>query len=779
MYCKYTVLAATLLVLGALLTGGAYAWEINESADVTRIKGRIDLSEYELSHQQVRGFDLIEIEGGRFLTDPGAPMLPVIQVKIALPAGQSASAVRLMSGELVSMSGSFEIMPVQPPHKVSARRQEAPWTLPDPAIYTSDTAYPTAPVRLTGETDLAGQAMALVELCPLSYSPRRGELALYHTMELELECTAGRIPGDQVPASASLSEIDALAEMLREEVVNPDHVVMPVAMGMGSGARLEAGDYDYIIITRIDLAANFEPLADWKTQKGVPAKIVTAGWIYDQPEYTGSDEERIRAFIIDAHNTWGADYFLIGGDTNQIPCHWWTTPVEPYIVPNDTYYGDFDDDWTVEVHVGRAPVRYLPDVYYFVNKVLTYEKNPPLTDYAQEILLLGFDLDNDTPGEIAQQYIDANYVPAGWNATCIYDSDPGQHKDTVIAACDAGQNLTNHIDHSDTHEMGVGSVHHDQYLLTTDVNAFANGDRIGTVYSLGCWANNYESQACIGETFVKTTGGGGVAFIGNSRYGWYNPGLTSTLSFRYDRYFFRSLFEQGHTILGEAFSDHKHDSYQSENTSRYIFKELTLIGDPELPIWMNDPQSLTIDCPPTMITGADDFTVHVAADGGGSLAGARVCLWKSDDVYLIAFTDAGGAANFAPNPQSTGTLLVTVTKPDYLPGECEVIVGDHSAIGYESVPRTISFLARPSHNPFRGATQIRYALAAAGPVDLAVYDMGGRLVRTLIAGARDAGEHTVAWDGRDNTGQDLPAGVYLYQMRSADYQKTRRTVMLP
>lgn len=777
---KYRVLTLTLLIVGLLpMTGGASAWELRETTDATYLRGQLDLTEHEVHHRLVRAYDLVELGGGQFLKTPGAPMLPSLQFRVALPAGMSAQAVRLVGGEPVAMSGTFTILPAQPPRKISARHEEVSWIDPDPAIYRSTEAYPALPVRIVGETDLAGQAMALIEICPFRYQPLRGELAMYRTVELEIECRAGRSPGDRVPDRISEREREALAEQLRAEVVNPDQVVLPIAMGMSAGARLEPGEYDYIIITQIDLSANFEVLADWKTQKGVPAKIVTTSWIYDQPEYTGSNEEQIRAFIIDAHNTWGADYFLLGGDTNLIPCHWWSTSIEPYNVPNDTYYGDFDDDWTTEVHVGRAPVRYQPDVYYFVEKVLTYEKNPPLTDYAQEILLLGFDLDNDTPGEEACQYIDANYVPGTWNATRIYDSDPGEHKDAVITAFDAGQNLTNHIDHSDTHEMGAGSVHHDDFLYVSDVEAFVNEDRVGTVYSLGCWANNFESQACIGEAFVKTTGGGAVAFVGNSRFGWYNPGLTSTLSFRFDRYFFRSLLDQGHTILGEAFTDHKNDSYQSDPTMRYIYKELTLIGDPELPVWTNDPQTLTIDCLPAITTGAGDFTVHVEASGGGALAGARVCLWKNEDVYLIGYTDGSGDVTFDPNAQTTGAMLVTATLPDYLPGECEVTVGDQSAIGPESASRAISFLAPLRDNPVRSAAQIRYGLAEAGMVELAIFDLSGRRVRTLVAGEQAAGDHVVAFDGRNEAGQVLPAGVYLYQMRSIDHTQAHRLVMLP
>jgi flagellar hook assembly protein FlgD len=49
-------------------------------------------------------------------------------------------------------------------------------------------------------------------------------------------------------------------------------------------------------------------------------------------------------------------------------------------------------------------------------------------------------------------------------------------------------------------------------------------------------------------------------------------------------------------------------------------------------------------------------------------------------------------------------------------------------------------------------------------VALRVHDLTGRVVRTLVDGARAAGTHEAVWDGRDSRGRDLPSGVYLARM---------------
>ncbi len=76
-------------------------------------------------------------------------------------------------------------------------------------------------------------------------------------------------------------------------------------------------------------------------------------------------------------------------------------------------------------------------------------------------------------------------------------------------------------------------------------------------------------------------------------------------------------------------------------------------------------------------------------------------------------------------------------------------------------------LSPASPNPFRGATRIAFSLAARGPVDLAVYDISGRRVRTLLREWRAAGEHAIRWDGTNAEGAAAAAGVYWLKLSTA------------
>lgn len=81
-------------------------------------------------------------------------------------------------------------------------------------------------------------------------------------------------------------------------------------------------------------------------------------------------------------------------------------------------------------------------------------------------------------------------------------------------------------------------------------------------------------------------------------------------------------------------------------------------------------------------------------------------------------------------------------------------------------------------NPSAPPTTIRWTMTRAEETEIAVYDVAGRLVRTLVRGPVPAGSHEVVWNGRDDSGRRVSSGVYLYRLRAGDAVETRRLVLL-
>ncbi len=81
-------------------------------------------------------------------------------------------------------------------------------------------------------------------------------------------------------------------------------------------------------------------------------------------------------------------------------------------------------------------------------------------------------------------------------------------------------------------------------------------------------------------------------------------------------------------------------------------------------------------------------------------------------------------------------------------------------------------------NPFNPSTTIAYRLARTAEVSLKIYDLSGRLVRTLFQGTQQAGYKVMQWDGRDLNGQSVSSGTYIYKLQSGNTAISRRMLLL-
>jgi len=79
-------------------------------------------------------------------------------------------------------------------------------------------------------------------------------------------------------------------------------------------------------------------------------------------------------------------------------------------------------------------------------------------------------------------------------------------------------------------------------------------------------------------------------------------------------------------------------------------------------------------------------------------------------------------------------------------------------------------------NPFTGRIEVRYVVAGAQPIRLAIHDAGGREVRVLAHNSQTPGAHTLVWDGRDHNGRDVARGVYWVRLDSEGTTSSLRLV---
>jgi hypothetical protein len=87
-------------------------------------------------------------------------------------------------------------------------------------------------------------------------------------------------------------------------------------------------------------------------------------------------------------------------------------------------------------------------------------------------------------------------------------------------------------------------------------------------------------------------------------------------------------------------------------------------------------------------------------------------------------------------------------------------------------------LYQNSPNPFNPSTVIQLDLNEDAAISLQVFDLGGRLVRTLVADKMPMGRHKVVWDARDDHSKNVASGVYICRLRAGHFTATRKMVVL-
>lgn len=152
------------------------------------------------------------------------------------------------------------------------------------------------------------------------------------------------------------------------------------------------------------------------------------------------------------------------------------------------------------------------------------------------------------------------------------------------------------------------------------------------------------------------------------------------------------------------------------------------------------------------LQGAGDRTLSAAAPGTYTILWAPLAGWRTPEQSSSIQLAATG---------STIAFLGAYHTPSAVPG------GDGSPVAALRL-----YPARP--NPFNPRTTIAYSLPETGPLRLSVFDMAGRLVRTLVDENMPQGSHETVWDGRDMSGREVGSGSYLARLEFGGRMETVR-----
>ncbi len=428
------------------------------------------------------------------------------------------------------------------------------------------------------------------------------------------------------------------------------------------------GEVDYLIITTEIFESILEPLAIWKTQKGIISKIELVSDI-DQT-YEGMNlPEKIKNCISDYHSNNCTQWVLLAGDHNHIPTKY-ITCYDGYsndgdVVCCDSYYGDINNDWTqtnfdykMELYVGRLTANNKNEMQSLVQRILNYEKNPPIGAWMSHALLAGailqFDQDwnDDNLLDYAEcdanrfnNYINDTILPNGWSSVLLaqnlgikgsdyqndFNLDYVHLKDAINQGCSIG-NIYVHgrpqsmsigkwtedldgdmlVDYTEDPYLGGVAIDNISWeiLFDTSFTDLLQEDKLGLYFLGSCSVGTFDDENdCIAEYFLKNLAIGCVAesyvawgedqWYEREHGGWFIEGL----GFRFLEQIFK--YNQPGKALALAKADYVADRIVSPEKNEYTewgnktLKQYNLLGDPECPIWFSVPKQLnvTIDQP--------------------------------------------------------------------------------------------------------------------------------------------------------------------------------------
>lgn|GEM_PF-2163454 len=457
----------------------------------------------------------------------------------------------------------------------------------------------------------------------------------------------------------------------------------------GTETENRIDDIEYLIITNAEMAPAFEALADWKESRGIPCAIKTTEEIYEQ--YAGVDNaEKVRACIRDVYENEMLVWVLLGGDTPAVPHREFDAEVElanlysaADLIASDLYFADLDGSWDAnhngiwgefgddmdliaEVYLSRAPVDNAQEAADFVAKTLDYEQDPP-QDFINTAVFISEDtgfsgldsslglnpLASDFPDDysIRKLYMGYDYYP---------DAEPNDFENQ-LDAFNSGPGFFAHFGHGSGPDVAA--------LHVTDIHNLTNAPRTGVFVSTACYSGAFHSyDQSGGEAIVVTPNGGTVAYFGNTATG---IGFPSGMDYIYE--VFRTLFSEDnpvyrlaelYTLCRENFTSYD-NVYKDKHTSRWTVMEMVLFGEPELPVWVRDPQDMQISFSPTLLEGKNRYIVTVSNAAGKALEGAQVALYKAGENLMSLTTDEHGRAEFHFIATSGQQMLLTVSKPQY------------------------------------------------------------------------------------------------------------------
>lgn len=641
------------------------------------------------------------------------PSLPVKYYTFSIPWNATNISVSADILDYNLISSPAKVFPMQA-LQVTNSSTPISFTQPDSLIYNTNAFFPSNITKITGEGYYLGDNHVItIAVHPIQYNPITHTLKVNN--EIYLNISYSLVDKSALPKAI----VSRNNSKLREDGINKTKALVfnsssvenyatpfsPTIMPSSTNISLV---HDYLIITSNELKPAFERLVAFKRAKGYNAGIVTMEEILDCETYNAGDlvssipddAGKLRAYLSNAYMC-GTRYVLLGGKEPHVPIRFgkgsWTSkiPTDLYFsdingnwnADNDLYYGEEDFinlDYFPDLYVGRLLCKNINEVNNYIDKLLIYELNPGNGDF--QYLQRSFIIDADE----MEKNNEANYIAT--ESQSIFPYATIKHGSTDYSSgveIISDLNSTNYGFYSfHGHgnpgaiklcgKAGIGAIDNDHYrdwYITKEsgnaLDCLTNKYFPNICYSISCTVmpydiySEYDVSYNFGESFTLGKNYGGVAFLGNTRYGFYDK----TSSFQTSAYLENCFIDQlkkGNFKIGIAEANSKSKDFSPALTEKYdhdIRLAHNLLGDPEFEIWTNIPEKYT-DADIDIFKDEQNIVIS-----GQCLEGKEIVVINTNGDIFTQTGEKNGSTYFNVSPNSS-IMIYKHNMIPYIPTLC-------------------------------------------------------------------------------------------------------------
>ncbi len=727
----------------------------------------------------------------------GAPMLPKASFMAAIPDNPSVSVIVETLSEEITFHG-INPSPMQP---IPADDSYEPVPFTYSAEAYSEGTYPSVNAVFEPTGTIRGVNIGRFNILPFQWNAQTATLTVTPRVRVTVDFGAS-LSFDQRLNSRFFSNTFST-------LVNSDLIGTPVNR-VSSGSveavkaynRRDADDItaaDLLIIAGDDFVDTMmDTFLEAKMEQGYLTAIVAAG------SWSQAD---IKDYIQNAYDNWAIppSFVLFVGDQPELTSYSASTGMY-----SDNRYVCMDgsSDYQADIFTGRfvTPTNNYPIVE---QKILKWQFEPLMdSDFWNNVLCAGYlqatssssttaerwfcftcetvrDTYQDIYGKTVQReytkntsasppyYYRSNLPSAGQEipSDITWDGDAAG----IQASINDGVFLVQHRDHGSVGGWG------DPHFYIADLAGLANGEKTPMVMSVNCLTGKFDED-CFAENLFRMDGGAvGVLAATEVSYSYWNDylcyGLYASFNDEYTSPPALYTNPTGNYLTGQALMCAKIEMETSApmcpyptNRAETEWDLFHWFGDPTMDMRTEIPHSITVDAPYNLPSGSTSAFFGVT-DADGPVEGAMVCMQHESGLWVSGISNASGSVTLSFDAiGAIDDITYMVTAHNALPDK-----GVINGVAVEGTTTGVvtAFVGTPYPNPATSSISFPVTTDAAGTLNITVFDLSGRAVKTVSDGEIGAGSHTIVWDVTE-----IPKGVYMARTTDHNGSVTTRRIVI-